>query len=57
MNEFASGGRQQRSVDDQWIDEFSNLRVNDWAEEFGNQVGEGALGENSADNWANAYDE
>lgn len=57
MNEFASEREQHRSVDDKWIDEFSNLRVNDWAEEFGNQVGEGALGDNSADNWANAYDE
>lgn len=57
MNEFASGGQQQQSVDDQWIDEFSNLHVNDWAEEFGNHVGEGVLGENSSDNWANAYDE
>ncbi|XP_015881476.1 peroxisome biogenesis protein 5 [Ziziphus jujuba] len=57
VNEFASEREQQRSVDDKWIDEFSNLRVNDWAEEFENQVGEGALGDNSADNWANAYDE
>ncbi|GLU24090.1 hypothetical protein SLE2022_400550 [Rubroshorea leprosula] len=29
----------------------------DWVEEFGHQVGEGALGDGSADNWANAYDD
>lgn len=57
MNEFASGGEKHGSADDQWVDEFSNLHINDWAEEFGKQVGEGAFGESSADNWANAYDE
>ncbi|XP_057474049.1 peroxisome biogenesis protein 5-like isoform X2 [Actinidia eriantha] len=55
-NEFAAEREQHGSVD-QWVNEFSKLQVQDWAEEFGNQVGEGALGENSADNWANAYDD
>lgn len=44
-------------VDDQWVNEFSKLHVHDWAEEFEHQVGEGVLGQNSAENWANAYDE
>ncbi|KAF7833861.1 peroxisome biogenesis protein 5 [Senna tora] len=48
---------QHRAIDDQWVNEFSKLHVNDWVEEFGEQVGEGAFGENSADNWAQAYDE
>ena len=55
-NEFAADREQHGSVD-QWVNEFSKLQVQDWAEEFGNQVGKGALGENSADNWTNAYDE
>ncbi|GFZ12650.1 peroxin 5 [Actinidia rufa] len=55
-NEFAAEREQHGSVD-QWVNEFSKLQIQDWAEEFGNQVGEGALGENSADNWANAYDD
>ncbi|KAB5534931.1 hypothetical protein DKX38_018017 [Salix brachista] len=55
-NEF-SAEREQRPVDDQWVNEFSKLHVNDWADEFGRQVGEGAFGESSADNWADAYDE
>ncbi|XP_057466175.1 peroxisome biogenesis protein 5-like [Actinidia eriantha] len=55
-NEFAAEHEQHGSVD-QWANEFSKLQVQDWAEEFGNQVGKGALGENSADNWANAYDD
>ncbi|KAJ6293543.1 hypothetical protein OIU78_025494 [Salix suchowensis] len=42
-NEF-SAEREQRPVDDQWM----NLE---------RQVGEGAFGESSADNWADAYDE
>lgn len=41
--------------DDPWVNEFSKLHMQDWVEEFGQQVGEGVSGE--ADNWANAYDE
>ncbi|EOY11819.1 Peroxin 5 isoform 4 [Theobroma cacao] len=56
VNEFATE-REQEPVDDQWVNEFSKLHVDDWAEEFGRQVGEGALGDSSSDNWATAYDE
>ncbi|PPD70683.1 hypothetical protein GOBAR_DD32440 [Gossypium barbadense] len=56
-NEFGAERLQQESVDDQWVNEFSKLHVDDWAEEFGRQVGEGALGDSSSDNWANSYDE
>ena len=56
-NEFATERQQNGAVDDQWVDEFSKLHVNDWAEEFGQQVGEGAFGEGSSDHWAQAYDE
>ncbi|KAE8723583.1 Peroxisome bioproteinsis protein 5 [Hibiscus syriacus] len=52
-NEFSAERLQQEPVDDQWVNEFSKLHVDDWAEEFGRQVGEGALG----DDWANSYDE
>ncbi|KAJ8749359.1 hypothetical protein K2173_018847 [Erythroxylum novogranatense] len=55
VKEFTSGD-QSKLVDDQWINEFSKLHVNDWVDEFGQQV-EGAVGESSTDNWANAYDE
>lgn len=57
MNEFTTEREQHGPVDDQWVNEFSKLHVQDWAEEFGRQVGEGALEEDSSDNWANAYDE
>ncbi|KAG4164225.1 hypothetical protein ERO13_A13G000950v2, partial [Gossypium hirsutum] len=56
-NEFGAERLQQESVDDQWVNEFSKVHVDDWAEEFGRQVGEGALGDSSSDNWANSYDE
>lgn len=53
VNEFTTGEGKHRSVDDKWVDEFSNLHIDEeWADEFGKQVGEGA-----ADSWANAYDE
>ncbi|XP_038972790.1 peroxisome biogenesis protein 5-like [Phoenix dactylifera] len=55
VDEFAKE-HQQQGVDDQWVDEFSKLHVQDWAEEFGQQVSEGAFGDSSADNWADAYD-
>ncbi|XP_065863047.1 peroxisome biogenesis protein 5 [Euphorbia lathyris] len=57
VNEFATERGQNGAVDDQWADEFSKLNINDWADEFGQQVEEGAFGDTSADNWANAYDE
>ncbi|XP_016718373.1 peroxisome biogenesis protein 5 [Gossypium hirsutum] len=56
-NEFGAERLQQESVDDQWVNIFSKLHVDDWAEELGRQVGEGALGDSSSDNWANSYDE
>ncbi|KAL8166122.1 hypothetical protein V2J09_007621 [Rumex salicifolius] len=56
-SEFASTSAQHIAPDDQWVDEFSKLHVEDWAEEFGNQIGKGAIGEDSTDSWVNAYDE
>ncbi|KAI9403691.1 hypothetical protein POPTR_001G473100v4 [Populus trichocarpa] len=56
-NEFAAEREQSRPVDDKWVNEFSKLHVDDWADEFGRQVGEGAFGEISTDNWADTYDE
>ncbi|CAN1248191.1 Peroxisome biogenesis protein 5 [Linum perenne] len=52
-SEFITEKEKSRTVDDEWVNEFSNLRVNDWVEEFGQQVGE----DNAADSWANSYDE
>ncbi|KAF2298220.1 hypothetical protein GH714_019495 [Hevea brasiliensis] len=57
VNEFTTEAEQNGSVDDRWVNEFSKLHVNDWVEEFGQQVEKGELGDSSADNWANAYDE
>ncbi|KAK1397822.1 Peroxin-5 [Heracleum sosnowskyi] len=54
VNEFTTAREQQGPVDDQWVSEFSKLHVQDWADEFGRQVGEGLLGD---DSWADTYDE
>lgn len=43
--------------ENEWVDEFSRLNVNDWSEEFERQIADGTLDDTSADNWANAYDE
>jgi len=52
-DEFASGRGQQETAEDQWVNEFSKLNVDDWIDEFA----EGPVGDSSADAWANAYDE
>ncbi|KAK6947170.1 Tetratricopeptide repeat 1 [Dillenia turbinata] len=57
VNEFSAEHKQPNLVEDQWVDEFSKLHIQDWADEFGHQVGEGAFGNESTDNWASAYDE
>lgn len=56
-DEFATERAHHGPVDEQWVNEFSKLQVNDWADEFGRQVGEGVLGDDSVENWASAYDE
>ncbi|KAH6778671.1 peroxin 5 [Perilla frutescens var. frutescens] len=56
-NEFAAERGKQGLAGDEWVDEFSKLNVNDWSEEFERQVADGVLGDSSADNWANAYDD
>ncbi|KAK4778796.1 hypothetical protein SAY86_006324 [Trapa natans] len=56
-DEFTAKREQVQSADDQWANEFSKLHMNDWADEFGQQVAEGVFGEGTANDWANAYDE
>ena len=36
--------------------DFSKLQVDDWADEFGKQMGEGVMGDSSTENWADTYD-
>ncbi|KAK4278517.1 hypothetical protein QN277_016353 [Acacia crassicarpa] len=55
-NEYTTNEK-HLSTDDQWVNEFSKLHVNDWADEFGEHIGKGAFGENSTDEWAQAFDE
>ncbi|KAL8033243.1 hypothetical protein ABFX02_13G149600 [Erythranthe guttata] len=56
-NEFAAERELHGGTENEWVNEFSKLNVNDWSEEFERQVADGVLGDGSADNWANAYDE
>lgn len=56
-DEFANERVHHGPVDEQWVNEFSKLEVNDWADEFGRQVGEGILDDDSGENWASAYDD
>ncbi|GAB2210413.1 hypothetical protein Drorol1_Dr00015679 [Drosera rotundifolia] len=54
VREFAGG--KQETAEDQWVDEFSKLHMQDWADEFGNQLGS-AIRDDTSDGWASAYDE
>lgn len=50
-NEFET---QHTGTDDQWVNEFSKLNIeNDWAEEFG----QGFNGDGSAEKWIDSYDQ
>ncbi|KAG8365214.1 hypothetical protein BUALT_Bualt18G0081100 [Buddleja alternifolia] len=57
VNEFAAEREQRGLPEDEWVNEFSKLNVNDWSEEFERQIADGTLGDASADNWASTYDE
>ncbi|XP_074264246.1 peroxisome biogenesis protein 5 [Silene latifolia] len=56
VNEFTAGNKHEVASADTWVDDFSKLNVQDWAEEFGNQADSAAWDE-STDSWAAAYDE
>ncbi|KAM7250693.1 hypothetical protein ACFE04_022576 [Oxalis oulophora] len=57
-NEFATEREQHGPVDDQWVNEFANLNVkDDWADEYGEQVAQGAFGDGATEDWTSAYDE
>uniref|UniRef100_A0A1D1Y2M2 Peroxisome biogenesis protein 5 n=1 Tax=Anthurium amnicola TaxID=1678845 RepID=A0A1D1Y2M2_9ARAE len=50
VKEFA---HEHQDVEDQWVNDFSRLQVEDWADEYGKQV-DGVLGD-SSDDWADSY--
>ncbi|XP_078437572.1 peroxin 5 [Wolffia australiana] len=52
-NEYAD---EHQETEEQWANEFSKLHVDDWADEFGKQMGEGLQGDSTGDNWADTYD-
>ncbi|CAA6670143.1 unnamed protein product [Spirodela intermedia] len=53
VNEYAN---EHQETADQWVKDFSRLEVDDWADEFGKQLGEGVMGDRSTENWADSYD-
>uniref|UniRef100_A0A7N0TDR3 Peroxin-5 n=1 Tax=Kalanchoe fedtschenkoi TaxID=63787 RepID=A0A7N0TDR3_KALFE len=56
-NQFSAELGEHELGGDQWVNEFSKLNVQDWADEYSNQVENGVFEDNAADNWAHAYDE
>ncbi|XP_073124590.1 peroxisome biogenesis protein 5 [Henckelia pumila] len=56
-NEFASEREQRGLEENEWVNEFSKLNVNDWSEEFERQIADGTLDDTSPGDWVNAYDE
>lgn len=53
VNEYHN---EHQETEDQWVKDFSRLQVDDWADEFGKQIGEGVMGDSSTENWADSYD-
>lgn len=56
VNEFTAANKHEVAPSDTWVEDFSKLNVQDWAEEFGNQA-EAVAWDESTDSWAASYDE
>ncbi|XP_068637193.1 peroxisome biogenesis protein 5-like [Aristolochia californica] len=57
-DEFTKEQVHHGPADEQWANEFTKLHLQDWGEEFGQQVNEGTLGGAEADEWVdNFFDE
>lgn len=56
-NEFARTTPEPVAANDAWVDEFSRLGVKDWADEFGDQMAKGALGDEISSEWVDSYDQ
>lgn len=55
-NEFATTDPGMLGSKDGWVDEFSKLGVKDWADEFGDQLAQGSLGDGTSSEWVDSYD-
>eukprot|EP01018_Ginkgo_biloba_P032694 Gb_28314 [translate_table: standard] len=56
VSQFTQDKNLRLETDDQWVNEFSKLHVQDWAEEFTDQVSKGTFEDGSADSWADTYE-
>lgn len=54
-NEFERTRTTALSTSDGWIDEFANLGVKDWADEFNDQANR-TLGDETNSEWLDSYD-
>lgn len=54
--EFVEEKQGKQETDDQWINEFSKLHMQDWADEFTDYMSKGIFEDGSADNWADSYE-
>ncbi|KAG9448887.1 hypothetical protein H6P81_008852 [Aristolochia fimbriata] len=54
-DEFANEQVHQGPADEQWVNEFSKLHLQDWGDEFEQQANEGILGRGEADDWADNF--
>ncbi|XP_011628211.1 peroxisome biogenesis protein 5 isoform X2 [Amborella trichopoda] len=56
IREFANEQQQRGNTEDQWVNEFSKLHLQDWGDEFHDQMSKGAFGDGPTDHWADEYD-
>ncbi|XP_057831950.1 peroxisome biogenesis protein 5 [Cryptomeria japonica] len=56
VDEYVQGKEARQEPDEAWVNEFSKMHVQDWAEDFSDQVSKGVFEESSADGWADTYE-
>ncbi|BBN18341.1 peroxin-5 [Marchantia polymorpha subsp. ruderalis] len=55
-DEFARRHQEAPSTSDDWVNDFSRLHVQDWADEYAEQVAKNPYGDGSHESWLDSYD-
>lgn len=56
IDEYNHPQNQEASTNERWVDEFSKLNMQDWADEFGDQFSNSMLNEDMSSNWLDSYE-
>ncbi|KAL2607658.1 hypothetical protein R1flu_026231 [Riccia fluitans] len=54
--EFARRNQEAPSTSDDWVNDFSRMHVQDWADEYADQIAKNPYGDGSHESWLDSYD-